>query len=75
MYYFSLSPIHLETSAEEDIEKKVELVMLAVAFAINDFPVPGGFKGVSENIYESRYSIEKYSFPWFSLSSKQLSKF
>lgn len=43
--HFSLSPNHLETRSEEEIEKKVELLAsVATALARYDFPVPGGPK-------------------------------
>lgn len=41
--HFSLSPSHLETRSDEEIEKKVELfASVATALARYDFPVPGG---------------------------------
>lgn len=41
--HFSLSPNHLETRSEEEMEKKVELLAsVATALARYDFPVPGG---------------------------------
>lgn len=43
--YFSLSPSHLDTRSEEEMEKKVELLAsVATALARKDFPVPGGPK-------------------------------
>lgn len=43
--YFSLSPSHLDTKSEEEMEKKVELLAsVATALARYDFPVPGGPK-------------------------------
>lgn len=43
--YFSLSPSHLDTRSEEEMEKKVELLAsVATALAKYDFPVPGGPK-------------------------------
>lgn len=43
--HFSLSPSHLDTRSEEEIEKKVELLAsVATALARYDFPVPGGPK-------------------------------
>lgn len=45
MTYFSLSPSHLETRSDEEMEKKVELfASVATALARYDFPVPGGPK-------------------------------
>lgn len=41
--HFSLSPNHLDTRSEEEMEKKVELLAsVATALARYDFPVPGG---------------------------------
>lgn len=43
--HFSLSPNHLDTRSEEEMEKKVELLAsVATALARYDFPVPGGPK-------------------------------
>lgn len=43
--HFSLSPSHLETRSDEEMEKKVELfASVATALARYDFPVPGGPK-------------------------------
>jgi hypothetical protein len=41
--YLSLSPIHLDTKSEEEIEKNVDAASVATALAKNDFPVPGGY--------------------------------
>lgn len=43
--YFSLSPSHLDTRSEDEMEKNVELLAsVATALARYDFPVPGGPK-------------------------------
>lgn len=39
----SLSPSHLLTRSEEEMEKKVESASVATALAKYDFPVPGGY--------------------------------
>lgn len=45
MTHFSLSPSHLETRSDEEMEKNVELfASVATALARYDFPVPGGPK-------------------------------
>lgn len=41
---FSLSPIHLDVSDEDEILKKVDWVSKAIHFPIKVFPVPGGPK-------------------------------
>jgi len=44
---FSASPIHLLVREEAEMEKKVAVDSVAIAFAINVFPVPGGPKSNS----------------------------
>lgn len=42
-YYLSDSPSHLDMRSEDETEKNVELLAsVATAFAMYDFPVPGG---------------------------------
>ena len=41
---FPLSPIHLVTRSEEEMEKSVDSASVATAFARYDFPVLGGWR-------------------------------